>query len=573
MPPTPTADISGFTDEQKRLFSQAASLGSGITATDNGQTYQLGGIKPSEVSTSTSPLTLSPYSPVPTPDTSDLDKLISLFDQPTAGQTQAQEAQKSTLQTIQDTMARLMGEQSKKAELETSAGLPDLNKTLAELTNQIRQNNAGAFGASQAQEDRLAPTFTIQGTQAQIERQRAVKNYGLAAAAEAVQGNIALAQDNIQRALDAEFRPLEKVLEYQKLFLEQNRADLEREDKKAYETRSIVLAERERVLNQQKEDKNNIYSLVTAAAQNSANPPPSSVINSALASGDINRAFSLLAPYLSDPNAAKKALYEMENKRLANQKLQKEIDEIAIKNGVGTVDVKNITPTGNALLESVKNLRFSSNDEAKRIIGNVTSALNRGDEQGAVDTLKQFGYQKMSVGQQADYDLYDSAKSAFESAYTQIEDQNLVAGPYKALLNKAAPWVSIKRDKEYNELRSLVELGQAQLRKGFYGTAVTGAESANARNFLIVDSDDIDTIQWKLKNGSQFLEFSNDATIARQVGLPKPDINDYLTYRVKEKSSGQTGEVPRSEYDPSLYEIISSSNSTKNIYQALGIPQ
>jgi hypothetical protein len=575
----PTADISGFTDEQKRLFSQAASLGSGVQVTNNGQTQTIAAptaITPSSLTGTQSPYQVSTYTPPATPDTTGYDKLISDFMAgKTAEQTQAQEAQKSTLQTIQDTMAKLLGEGAKKAELETQAGLPDIQKQLNETLGQIRQNNAGAFGASQAQEDRLAPTFAIQGTQAQIERQRAVKNYGLAAVAETLQGNIALAQDNIQRALDAEFKPLEKVLEFQKLFLEQNRTDLERADKDANNKANLLIAERERILTEKREDKQAIYALVGAAAQNSANPPPQSVINSALASGDINQAYSMLSKYLSDPNAAQAAVYELENKRLANKKLQADIDKVASETGATSVNVANLTPQGQSIMQTVKNLRFSSNDEAKRIINNVAQRVQAGDIQGAEDTLKQFGYQKMGASQQADFDLYSSAQSALESASNQIKVQNLTTGPYKALLEKSKPWLAIQNDRNFIDLKSTVELGQAQLRKAFYGTAVTGTEAGNARNFLITDSDPIDVIAWKTENGSNFLKFVNDANVANTVGLPKPNIDDYLTYRVRQKSSGQTGTIPRSEYNPNDYEIVSSSqapaSSTDSYLRSIGL--
>lgn len=338
---TPTADITGFTEEQKRLFTQAAELGSGVQTTDNGVTKTIGApkpITPDAMSGTESPYKTGMFGVEPPPDTSGLDKLISSLTTGSPEQTQAQEAQKSTLQTIQDTMAKLLGEGARKSELETTAGLPDLNKTLAELTNQIRQNNAGAFSAAQTQEDRLAPTFAIQGTQAQIERQRAVKNYGLAAAAEAVQGNIALAQDNIQRALDAEFKPLERALEFQKLFLEQNRADLERADKKTADKLNIVLAERERILNSSKLEKEAIYTALSTAAQYGA---PQSVLSAIQNATTYSDAILAAGQYLQDP----KAKYQLETAKTESQ--LKALELARTKAGVGSKapEVKTINGT------------------------------------------------------------------------------------------------------------------------------------------------------------------------------------------------------------------------------------
>lgn len=321
----PTADISGFTEEQKKLFQQAASLGSGVQTTDNGVTQTISSqnpITPSSIASTESPYKAPAYTPPPVPDTTGYDKLISDLMAGSPEQTQAQNAQASTLQTIQDTMTRLLGQGEKKAQLEAEKGVLDKQKALNETIAQIRFNNAGAFDASQAQEDRLAPTFAIQGTQAQIERQRAAKNYSLAAVAAVQQDNLALAQDQVQKALDAEFKPLEQVLEYQKLFLEQNRADLERADKKTADKLNLILAERERVLNEAKDNRNTIYSMVTEAAKNHA---PNDVINAALSFSNPKDALGVLGQYMSNPFELQKEITDLEYKRALTAKAINEI--------------------------------------------------------------------------------------------------------------------------------------------------------------------------------------------------------------------------------------------------------
>lgn len=146
-----------------------------------------------------------------------------------------------------------------------------------------------------------------------------------------------------------------------------------------------------------------------------------------------------------------------------------------------------------------------------------------------VDGLKDWAYyNRLNATQQGDFDLYDNAQSSFISALSQMESAQTGAGPYKALLEKAKPYLAIKRDKDYTDLRSIIEQGQAQLRKGYYGTAVTGTEAGNASKFLITDSDDIDTIVAKLENSANFLRFVNDAQISRSLGIPKPNIADYI---------------------------------------------
>jgi hypothetical protein len=326
----PATGQYSFRDPTTAVINQTTGqTANTLTATPTATVTAPPAITPSAITGTESPYKASAFIQDAPPDTTGYDKLISdLMAGNTAEQTQAQDAQKSTLQTIQDTMSRLLGEGQKKADLETQAGLPDIQKQLNETLGQIRQNNAGAFGASQQQEDRLAPTFAIQGTQAQIERQRAVKNYGLAAVAETLQGNIALAQDNIQRALDAEFKPLEKVLEYQKLFLEQNRSDLERADKKTADKLSIILAERERALNQQKEDRTAIQTMALSAIKNNPNNPlVSAAAQKAMASNSLREAFDLVGQYQNDPNTTAKAVAELEQTRAQTKLLYANYDK------------------------------------------------------------------------------------------------------------------------------------------------------------------------------------------------------------------------------------------------------
>lgn len=294
---TPTADISTFTPEQQEAFKRAASLGSGVNVVNQGQSQVVSQARPytpEALGGDATAYNVPPFTAAPTTDTTDLDKLISQYTSGTQEQTSLSTERSAISDSIKETLARLVGEEGKKAELETAAGIPDLSKTLNELVNQIRQTNVGAFEASQTQEDRLAPTFAILGTQARIERQRAVKNFGLAAAAEAVQGNIALANDNVQRALDAEFRPLEEVLEYQKFLYESNKDDLERADKQAADRLNILLAERTRILENQKAEKSAVQNIMLAAAQSGA---PSNVLQK-ISEATPEQAIALATQYL-----------------------------------------------------------------------------------------------------------------------------------------------------------------------------------------------------------------------------------------------------------------------------------
>ena len=208
---------------------------------------------------------------------------------------------------------------------------------------------------------------------------------------------------------------------------------------------------------------------------------------------------------------------------------------LSTPSGSGGV-MNNITPSfgeeyqGKAgeILSAVKNLRFGTVEESKRIIGNIQSRLNQGDIEGAESELKLFGYQKLKGTQLSDYDLYEGGTAAFGQALSELNDSSLATGPYKTLFEKAKPWLAIKQDQAFLSLKQTIELGQAQIRKAYYGTAVTDREGFNADKFLINDNDQIDSIKTKLQNSIQFLKWTNDNTIAKSVNLPKPDLSDYM---------------------------------------------
>lgn len=206
----------------------------------------------------------------------------------------------SLITGVLDANTRMGQRSARRGELETAAGIPVLNTQLNELNTLIRNTQAEAFAATQKSEDRLAPMFAITGEQAQIERQRAVKVYGWAAAAEAIQGNIALAQDNVQRALDAEFGPLEKEIENKKFLLELNMDNFNTEEKRRADLRAEQLDTERAELANRRADKEAANSVMLIAAQYGA---PTNVLSSLAAAPDMASAISLAEQYLQDPQA------------------------------------------------------------------------------------------------------------------------------------------------------------------------------------------------------------------------------------------------------------------------------
>ena len=265
-PPNSTIDASTFTPEQYAALqnaTQALGVQGKVTITPPV-------ISASSLSSDTPPVDIPPKEQNSDNGPMTLEEYKTLIESTTTGQKTAQGEQSSILAEAKRLFDQQGTEAARTAELETAAGIPDLNKQLNEINAQIRGINSSAFSETQKSENRLAPTFAIYGEQAQIERQRSAQTYGLAAASQALQGNIALAQQNVERAITKEFGPIESQLKYQQLLLDVNKDKMTREDQKKADTLSFALNERNRQLQEAKEAKKQIYDIMLAAAQNRA---------------------------------------------------------------------------------------------------------------------------------------------------------------------------------------------------------------------------------------------------------------------------------------------------------------
>ena len=257
----------------------------------------------------TTPFTLPP---TPTAPSYDLRTLPSIETLTNPAPTAAEEEQDALGERALAVTAKLGTKSAAQAKAEEAAGLPGYNKQLNDINAQIRDLTTQSVAAFNMSEDRRAPTFAIRGEQAQIERQRSVKALGLSAIAQAVQGNIALAQSQAERAVEIEFGPIEAELNYLKAALDINDKKLSREDKKRAETLQIQLSERERIVAEAKENKTIIYGWAAEAAKNGAS---SLLINRAIGVLDPMEALQILAPFMDDPTAKEQALAQLEATR------------------------------------------------------------------------------------------------------------------------------------------------------------------------------------------------------------------------------------------------------------------
>ncbi len=149
-------------------------------------------------------------------------------------------------------------------------GYTKYTKELQALMPQIASLKAQYDNAEIAQEGRKGLAGSIYGRQALIQRQRAVELAGLSAIAQAYQGNIQLATQTAQNMVEMELAPIQTRIDDQKWQIEQVYEQLTSAEQKKADSLNLVLQERQRLLDEEKDGMNKINEVLLSAAQGGA---------------------------------------------------------------------------------------------------------------------------------------------------------------------------------------------------------------------------------------------------------------------------------------------------------------
>jgi hypothetical protein len=257
------------------------------------------------------------------PDTSSLGQMTSA----TQEVTPAEKTQKTVSDRLLQAYQKLTGKSQVQQEAEQTAGLPEYQKQLTDVSSQIQalQKEASAIPL-QVQQDFTGRGATVGGVapiQTAMLRNNAIKSLGLSSIAQTLQGNIALAQQQADRAVETEFAPVQAEIDYLSKAYEMNKDVLTREDKKKADALQIQLTERQRLLDNQKEDKKIVLGWAAEAAKNGA---PALLLSRASEMGDPNQALALLSPYFTDPEAKANALADRAYKNAQTAQLNRETE-------------------------------------------------------------------------------------------------------------------------------------------------------------------------------------------------------------------------------------------------------
>lgn len=169
---------------------------------------------------------------------------------------------------------QLTGKQTAQLKAEETVGVPGLRTQLQDAMNQLQALQKEAVAIPLQIQEEFTGRGVTKGGIAPVEagrlRQNAIKALSISAAAQTFQGNLSLAQQQVDRAIDIEFGNIESQIKFLGLALDINRERLSREDQKRADARKIILQERQRILDERKEERKAIYDVMLSASQNGA---------------------------------------------------------------------------------------------------------------------------------------------------------------------------------------------------------------------------------------------------------------------------------------------------------------
>lgn len=243
------------------------------------------------------PTSPSPTSPAPStaptappPDTSGVQELLN----PTSDA-----AILSTQNRITDINTQLQGKAGALAAAQAQAKVPEFQQQLNDVMSQINTLNNDAIAEQVKIEGKpIASEFQSRQIGA-VERSRVVKVLGLSAVASALQGNLALATDYAQKAVDAKFAPLEAELNTLKQQLDFNKENFTRAEQVRASKLEVALQDRQNAIADAKEKQQSINALALEAAKNGAD---AQTLNSILNAPDLTSALGTARASLAKAN-------------------------------------------------------------------------------------------------------------------------------------------------------------------------------------------------------------------------------------------------------------------------------
>lgn len=332
---------------------------------------------------------------------------------------------------------KISGKQAAQTQAEQTAGLPGFQSQLTDINSQIQTLQKEAMQIplklQQQAEGRGITAGGLAPIQTGLLRENTIKALGLSAIAQTLQGNIATAQNTANRAIELEFAPEQAKIDYLTKALDINMSKLNREDQKKAQAQQTLLQERQRVLDQQKEDRGIILGWVAEASKNQA---PAVIINQALSLSDPRQAMSLLSPYFFNPLEKEATLADLDYKRAQIEGIKSSMELDKLKTTADIAATKSATALGWARFqadqEATKNLKLTTADLSNTQLTKVQTIANQFDSEQAVKNY-QTSAEAIDAVRSAGTSPTDDIQRVY--AFAKVMDPNSVVreGEYKTI--------------------------------------------------------------------------------------------------------------------------------------------
>lgn len=509
--------ISGYQGTAQQNTSLLNYLRGQGTNTQTGTIPQNNTVNANQLGTS------QPFNIPPAQQGINLNALVSSYDQNVADATTGETNAQNIINTNQSELIKLRrmveGEGQATLNAENQAGIPQINKDLLELQNQARQKNLEYQQAFTNVEGQKVPLGVVVGQQAQLQRQQAIDIAIANSNIQAKQGQLALAQDSVDRAIKAQFEPIYASIETQKLILQQNYDNLTSAQKKLADAKQIQLDLQLKAVDFQQKQKTQIFDIMSTI---SANGAPNSIINAVKNAKSPEEALSLGAKYISDPldRQMKIAQIAKLNADVAETKRIKDISQ-----RIASLDPTSSTYTQD-LMEASKGGKPLTGDQSAPItkaivalnqVGNLSALFNSTNTGPIVGLIRGFNpYDKDAqlIKGQIQSTLANLARSYGETGVLTDTD----ISRYAATLGK------LTNPKDINQ--ALVAM---TLRSLSYGLDANLQSNAAALR-------DVSGYKGILSNFN-----SKVAEIDASIGVGNEDVNNYLDSNLSSQSQSSGG--------------------------------
>ena len=274
-----------ITDEQGNLTGGQVNLATGQMTTPNAISPVTGtSITSEDLATAFTPK-IEPSTPLKAPDVSGIP-----VTEPT--EPKKPEIGSDFNKRLEDVMANIEG-RTKESDIKVATA--SQQRELNEINLQIKMHQAASLKTEEEALEKGETLSFASGESARVARNNAVRALELSAIAQAKQGNLALATDLAGSAIDEKYKKQEQDLRIQRANVVNNYDSFTASQKKRADALLLKLDKDDAFVKEQKEKEKALTDVGNKAAGAGA---PISAVREALATGDIIKANSLLAPYL-----------------------------------------------------------------------------------------------------------------------------------------------------------------------------------------------------------------------------------------------------------------------------------